>query len=408
MSFLRYLFSEVKSGRLQKADALRVLGEFEQGSARHSCGHPLLRAERPTFTSQSFVVTLTGEEFFLARGDEATGAHVPGGLYVELVRAAALESFGRAPGEPLTVEVRDALWSRPVRLHEGGISLSVRLWKMGEQEASYEIVRLRSPATEGNTTEDEALEVCAQGRVLLSEEQAKPGVSVERDRGRAVESWSAEDWGRKAEADGCVLEEFDRWVERIEKGVDESGNGFVLVRVVVPEGAGDEQLAHVAAMDAVLRVAGAFELSAQEPAYKRAGNFEPASLQALKLRALWSKGGYARIRRLREGADASGELDIDFCDENGTVQAEAHGLVLQEWTESSEAASLQPGRMLLERRWEAVPVESGGEDVEPDRHWVVLDALYKEYAEGLRAAGWTVVILQESGADLAQRYLAYA
>src|SRR5579862_5903513 len=148
MNFLRYLFGEVKSGRLQKAEALRVLAEFEQGCARHCSRHPLLRAEASTFTLQSFAVALGGTEFFLAGEGQGGGGHVPGGVHLELVRAAALESFERVPGKARRVEVREALWSEPVRLGEGGVSLSVRLWRVGEREARYEIVRL------GRTTEE--------------------------------------------------------------------------------------------------------------------------------------------------------------------------------------------------------------------------------------------------------------
>src|SRR6185436_20178612 len=93
IDFFEFVVSELKSHRLSKADALALIRQFSQRTAKGSILHPLLHSNTSDLGRQSYASVFTGNEFFLKDHRVQGRLLLPGVAYLEMARAAIAQAL---------------------------------------------------------------------------------------------------------------------------------------------------------------------------------------------------------------------------------------------------------------------------------------------------------------------------
>ena len=358
--------------------------------------HPLLHANTSTLQGQRFTSVYTGEEFFLR--DHRVGGRpvLSGAACLELARAAVAASCE----EPHhVVRLRNVVWTRPVTLHEVGLTVQVRLRSGKPGEVGFEILVPGDPAA---GTEDM---VHGEGTAHVSTQPAttRTGSRVDLSRLRAqcrVPGPDADVLYATAEARGITYGPGHRGVERLW-----TGEGQVLARIALPPAVRDTQDAyglHPSIVDAALQAcAGLLSVdSGREPLLL------PYAVDEVDILGPCPAGAWAWLRDDADGGgsgrdDGSRRVDIDVCDDDGRVCLRLKGVVLR-----TRTAATAPRELLAVPHWvtaEPAPAPASA----PEGLVLVVDL--PDVAAALEARDTArVVRLTSSATDVGRRYTDHA
>ena len=362
--------------------------------------HPLLHRNTSDFFQQSFACEFSGEEFFLA--DHRIGAEgaslqkvLPGVAYLEMIRAAVdLALPGR--GEGLQIEIRNVAWAHPIVV-DGGQQVSVAMSSAGESSVDFEV---RS-AQDG--TRDET--VHCQGQVeIVNATRPNPldldalktdmtrGVIAPQQIYRAFKAMGI-DYGPSF----CCIAALYR------------GHDQVLAELVLPDALDAslrDYVLHPGLLDSALQAA--IGLVAQQGSLPKQASV-PFALDSIVLVAPCVPCMFAWVRYApgdQIGAGIS-KIDIDLCDQHGSVCARLRGLVSRTLPTGAAPATL--GTLIACPSWE--PVAMASDTPLPAmayrRHQVLLCDLPRIDLDQLEAVvpGIETKRLSVAGADnLAVRY----
>ena len=174
--FMQYIYDEVKSKRLGKADAIDLLHQFqscltiEKRDASRT-RHPLLHQDISTDSEQRYRMTLTGEEVFLAEA-KVNSRFLLGLIYLEMARAAAkplLETASSGTWNSVRggILFQNVIWAKPVTIGDQLVQLQIRLITGTNGQINYEIY--------GEPGVDAAKSVVySQGSIVLSPKMEIP------------------------------------------------------------------------------------------------------------------------------------------------------------------------------------------------------------------------------------------
>ncbi|MCG8615749.1 MAG: polyketide synthase dehydratase domain-containing protein, partial [Desulfobacterales bacterium] len=117
--------------------------ETAAGLQQHLRLHPLMHENTSDLNEQRFSTTFTGDEFFLA--DHLIGGKpmLPGAAYIEMARAAVVQSSAVPPDEPVTVTVKNVSWVRPVTVEKERVEVHISLFPEGTGDIAWEVWSLR-------------------------------------------------------------------------------------------------------------------------------------------------------------------------------------------------------------------------------------------------------------------------
>jgi polyketide synthase PksN len=127
---LEYIYNEVKNKRLDIKDAMDLLRQFETqiGSTNHSFLHPLLHQNTSDLLEQKFSSTFTGREFFL-EGHIINGQPVmPAVVYLEMARAAVEQAAGSLREGQTGIRLNNIIWARPIVIGDEPAQVHIRLY----------------------------------------------------------------------------------------------------------------------------------------------------------------------------------------------------------------------------------------------------------------------------------------
>ncbi|MEJ2417345.1 MAG: SDR family NAD(P)-dependent oxidoreductase [Exilibacterium sp.] len=133
ISLPTYPFSEEKYWIAAKnSNEEKSQNKFEPRSL-----HPLLQHNESNFAEQKYSLILTGDEFFLKHHVVKGIKILPGVVYLEMARAAALHAGSWDENSAIILE--EVVWLQPVALRSSSKNVKVRLTQVSSQEATYEI-----------------------------------------------------------------------------------------------------------------------------------------------------------------------------------------------------------------------------------------------------------------------------
>ncbi|WP_070198818.1 SDR family NAD(P)-dependent oxidoreductase [Streptomyces oceani] len=357
-----------------------------------SAPHPLLHVNVSTLRSQRYESTFTGREYFLTDHVVKGQRVLPGVACLEMARAAA--ELAEPERDAWGITLRNVAWARPVVADGPSVALTTTLTPGDRDEIDFAI------------TGTDAV-VHSQGRVIR-----KPGAPAVLDveRIRAACGRAELDAARLYplyERIGFEYGPAHRGVECLHIGRDE-----LLVRLSQPDSVRDTLDAfvlHPSLLDSMLQGSlgigaasvpdSALDVSGMKPSL-------PFALDELQVLGPCTERMWAWIRYSPDTVKDSTvfKLDIDLCDERGSVRARVKGIsyrVLAEETEDDEACvTFLPA---WERR---EPVAAEGE---PARQVVLLCDM-PGLADAMEARHPSVEVLRLTSAETgsAERFTEYA
>ncbi|MEU5718129.1 SDR family NAD(P)-dependent oxidoreductase [Streptomyces sp. NPDC020403] len=363
-----------------------------RGRAAPAQLHPLVHVNSSTLHGQRFTSVYTGEEFFL-RDHQVRGRPIlSGAACLELARAAVAASVDA----PYRVSaIRNVAWTRPVTLHEPGLTVEIHLRSEQDGEIGFTLLSPGDPATGSADT------VHSEGSVQVTAHPAAadPDARVDLSRLRKVCSTPGPDTDTlyaTAEARGISYGAGHRGVERLWTGA-----GQVLARIVLPSVVRDTQDAyglHPSTVDASLQAcAGLLPATAGEEQL-----LMPFALDEVEILGPCPPEAWAWLRdsagRQDEGLR---RIDIDICDDEGRVWVRINGVALR-----SAPAATAARELFAVPHW----VTAGPAPVTaPAPEGLVLVVELPEVAAALEAQGAArVVRLSSAATDVGRRYTDYA
>ncbi len=218
--------------------------------------HPLVQRNTSKLEVQRFSSVLSGEEFFLTDHVVQGKKVLPAVCYLEMVRAAVVESLELPESSDAVVELQNVVWIEPVVV-SGQRDVHIRLYREKDAQIGFEIYT--GEAAEAGETE----QVHARGHAKWvaggSDAAEGPGwVDVEGLRTRSREALEV---SRCYEAFGALGIEYGpshRGLTSLGVGRDEAGEEFVLAQVQRPacvEQTAGQYVLHPSVLDAALQAA---------------------------------------------------------------------------------------------------------------------------------------------------------
>nr|WP_246027806.1 MULTISPECIES: SDR family NAD(P)-dependent oxidoreductase [Paenibacillus] len=370
--------------------------------------HPLLHRNTSDVHGLRFSSTFTGEEFFLA--DHVIGGRrlLPGVAHLEMARAAGeqIADFSEHSRGQMSVQLKDVAWVRPAESGERPISVHIGLYPLDGGEIAYEIF-----GDSGESGTDRP--VYSEGRLAFAPITEAPVLNItavrEQCRVGTLSSYQCyEAFGDM----GIFYGPMHQGIEKVYAGVDQA-----LAKLSLPSSGydtTDQFVMHPGLMDAAFQsVIGlnAAVLSSGKAAMRPA---LPFALEELVLFNQCSSEMWAWVRYSERSRQESTVLkvDIDLCDEQGTVCVRMKGLTL--WIDDREAARLDKRSLsetlMLEPIWEELPSLPGGTAPDYRHHLVVLcepEVISGEMIEA-RMEGVRCLVLQSEPNDIDKRFMKYA
>nr|QLG04867.1 PulF [Streptomyces sp.] len=343
--------------------------------------HPLVHTNTSSLAGQRFSSVFTGDEFFL-RDHQVRGERVlSGAACLELVRAAVAESLdGEAHG---TIRLTNVVWARPVIVAERPTAVHVSLRPGDGDDIGFEIF--------SHPDEDSAARpvIHSEGVVLVPPAATDdiPGTTVDlsalRSECRGAELDADQVYGAFA-AHGIVYGPGHRGIQRLW-----AGDGQAIARLVLPDAVGmtlESYGLHPSLLDSAVQAAAG--VTADDGGTPHL----PFAVDELEITGDCARSMWAWVRTSSGQPEESAvrRLDIDLCDDDGTVAVRLKGLSLRAY--STETA----GELLAVPRWVGEEHRGGGPESAPAAVTVV--AGLPEVAEALASRGGARVVRMESDA----------
>lgn len=305
--------------------------------------HPLLHENTSGLQGIQFTSTFTGREFFLEDHQVKGKRMLPGVAYLEMAREAVKWAARGECGDEMGIHLKNIVWSRPVVVEEEPEKVQITLFPEEDETITYEIHG------------DSGKEAYHRGSAVLKMIEVVPTLDLPALKRECEESvLSGGDCYEAFRAIGLEYGPGHQGISEIYRGQDR-----VLAKLALPDEARETLesfVLHPGLMDSAVQAA--LGLMAKK------GEIQPVIPFALEELVVYRKctsemWSYIRHSEGSKAEDRLLKLDIDLCDEQGTVCARMRGLSLrvlegEPWgtKESASAESL-----LLRPVWQEQPVE---------------------------------------------------
>ena len=316
--------------------------------------HPLLHQNTSVLAEQRFSSTFTGREFFFA-DDIVKGRRVlPGTACLEMARVAVAVATNPGAGtlknERQGIRLKNVVWGRPVMVEDQPTTVQIRLFPEESGNTFYE----------GEIVDEIAFEIYSEppGCCVSEEIGVEPVVHCQ---GKVVMNSITEipPLDLNALKAQCNQNTFSNGPG--EQGVEEVylGPDLVLAKLTLPASimdTTDQYLLHPVMMQAALQASR--RLTMKPDTFKPV---MPLALEELEIHGKCCSTIRAVIRYHGDGKTAqSSKLDIDLCDEQGTVWIRMRGYsagVLE--NETGLAGTSAMGTLMFKPNWREQPVFPG-------------------------------------------------
>ena len=329
----RYWAADVCSGNIMKADGQKI--------------HPLLHENTSDVSGLQFTSVFSLDDFFVK--DHVFGGKniLPGVVYLEIARAAAMQAIKNTNGHTYGIQLENIVWTVPLILSDPQTIVKIILNPLDAAQIDYSICSILLGKTE-------TIKHC-QGRIVLCKlnlpEKADMAVLQTRCSGYKLSSTDFYDKFKSLRITyGYSLQ-----------GVSELyGNaGEILAKLQLPDSVADTQgqyLLHPSLMDAALQAVLALELrEIGSHNTVECSNLSPAfpfTLDKLEIYRSCSSAMWAWIRKSNDGNlnCNNSKINIDLMDNEGNLCVKLFGFT----TRRQPSDKNTEGLLFLEPVWEAV------------------------------------------------------
>ncbi|MGK5507745.1 SDR family NAD(P)-dependent oxidoreductase [Brevibacillus formosus] len=332
--------------------------------------HPLLQRNTSDFSEQRFSSTFTGQEFFLSDHVVKKQRILPGVAYLEMARAAAEQATAALTEEPAQIQLKNVVWTRPIVVGDQPAQIHIGLVPEENGEITFEIY-----------SELEAMDaepvVHSQGSVMLH--------SVAEKHVLNLPSLLAECGQREFLSEQCysIFHSIEMDYGSAHQAIDTLyvGEGKVLAKLTLPASISEMEnpfVLHPSLMDSALQASiGLMMVGEETPSADGHSSRKPSlpfAMEEVEIhdKCTSSMWAYVRYSDNSSADDKVQKLDIDLCDDQGTVCVRIKGYsmrVLEDGKQASHVSSssassataLEPpvGNLMLSAVWDVTPVEKG-------------------------------------------------
>ncbi|WP_437836523.1 SDR family NAD(P)-dependent oxidoreductase [Sorangium sp. So ce1153] len=370
------------------------------GAVKAAVIHPLLQRNTSVLSEQRFSSELNGAEFFLADHVIKGEKLLPAVAYLEMARAAILESLAAGGGG---IRLKDVVWQRPLVVTEPR-EVHVALSAREDGDVGFEVY----------TISDGDRLVHVQGLGSLSHEPTDAAVVDLQVLGsRYARPIDVEQCYALFEAMGIAFGPAHRSMVRMQVGTDSEGRRCVLAQVTIPDAVmptAHSYVLHPSVLDGALQASIGLALGDGDAG--ASGPSLPFALEELEI-VDRSPAVAVAVVRARAGTAAGPlqKLDIDICDEDGRVCVRVTGLTSRVLAgelgrAGNEARVTQT--LLLRPQWERVGAEPQPEPLDGER-WVCVDEAYRAHVSELQSrhadVRWEVLLRAREDGELGAEHL---
>ncbi|QDS33253.1 SDR family NAD(P)-dependent oxidoreductase [Brevibacillus brevis] len=331
--------------------------------------HPLLQRNTSDFSEQRFSSTFTGQEFFLTDHVVKNQRILPGVAYLEMARAAAEQATAALTEELAKIQLKNVVWTRPIVVGDQPAQIHIGLVPEENGEISFEIYS-------GAEAVDAEPVVHSQGSVMLH--------SVAEKQALNLPSLQAECGQGEFSSEQCysLFHSIGMDYGSAHQGIDTLyvGEGKVLAKLSLPASVSEMEnpfVLHPSLMDSALQASIGLRMVGEDTSSadgdSRRKPSLPFAMEEVEIhnKCTSSMWAYVRYSANSSADDKVQKLDIDLCDDQGTVYVRIKGYSMrvledgkpanQVSTSSSSVTSLEPpvGNLMLSAVWDVTPVEKG-------------------------------------------------
>ncbi|BBB92538.1 MAG TPA: SDR family NAD(P)-dependent oxidoreductase [Methylomusa anaerophila] len=332
--------------------------------------HPVLHQNNSDFYAQRFSSLFTGREFFLTDHVVNDKRVLPGVTYLEMAREAVIQSFGNLWNGKNVIQLKNVVWNRPVIVEEQPVKIYISLSPEEGGEITYEIY------SESETANAE-LVIHSQGSAELG------SLTIPTLDLSAIKS---QVWEKTVSATQCY--EIFR-IMGINYGPGHQGikmlnvgANYVLAELSLPVSVAetkDMYIMHPSMLDSALQAASGLMMNTGDlssDSSRILKQYVPFAVDDIKIFGKCSKTMWALIR-YSDGSKIDGKiqkLDIDLCDDNGTVCVRMRGLSFREMERSDSIAESNAtvGMQLICPCWKQQVIDQEVADPVYNQHLVIL------------------------------------
>ncbi|MBL6449564.1 SDR family NAD(P)-dependent oxidoreductase [Fulvivirga sp. 29W222] len=289
--------------------------------------HPLLHVNTSDFSRQSYSATFNGEEFFLRDHQVFKQKVLPGVAYLEMIR----EAIGRSmpdPTESAVLELHNIAWIQPFMVNQRK-QINAALYLDDSDPEEGELIHY-----EISSDHDGEEATHFQGQAIFSSRSEAEKLDIAQLRAQMKAG--------KLERSNiyAAFTQMELYYGPAHQGIEAiyRGEGQVLADLVLPavvENEHEDYVLHPSLMDSALQASiGLFQGLDQVPSQPML----PFALESLSIISACTKKMVAWVRYSPD-SDPDGrvtKLDIDLCDEAGTVCVQIKGFAFRVMESSSK------------------------------------------------------------------------
>lgn len=362
--------------------------------------HPLLHKNTSDLSEQRFSSTFTGQEFFLADHVVKGQRFLPGVAYLEMARVAVDQSTGSLKEDKTGIRLKNVIWSRPIAVGDKPVQVHIGIFPEDNSEISYEIY------SEYKGSNDKTV-VYSQGRAMLHSMAEVPPIDLQALRAACCQkSLSPAQCYEAFRNMGIDYGLRQQGIEMVYVGL-----GQVLAKLTLPSAIADtkEQFAlHPSIMDAALQASIGLTMGSGQ-----LNLMLPFALQEFEIMskcngAVWAWIRYSEQSRAKDNVQ---KLDIDLCDDDGTVCVRMKGLSLRA-LEGEMGLRSTPAleTLMLSPYWREQNFDRKTTATAYDRHLVLLYGFQEVFRESIEKQinGVRCLTLQCESDEIAEQFQACA
>ncbi|MFG0214768.1 amino acid adenylation domain-containing protein, partial [Brevibacillus porteri] len=365
--------------------------------------HPLLHQNTSDLSEQRFSSSFDGQEFFLSDHVVKGKRILPGVAYLEMARAAADLAAGVLEEEQFTIELKNVGWAQPIVVEDKPVQVHIGIYPEDNGDLRYEIY------SEPQKEQAESV-VHSQGSMVFTAITAAPTHNLDGIKAQcSYRTLHASECYEAFQTMGLVYGPAHQGIEQVYVG-----EGQVLAKLAMPSKVAETQgefVLHPSMLDSALQSSIGLLLGTGDKAILKP--ILPFALEKLSIFSQTTSRMWVWIRQAdgsRTG-DKVQKVDIDLCDDQGTVCVRMQGFsarVLEGEVETVDSKG-KLGTLLVHPEWKEQAVVSNAEApdytqrvvmmVEPDRvSWNNLQT----YLDGVRC-----IPLRSSQEGIAERFIDY-
>lgn len=316
--------------------------------------HPLLHGNVSGFEKVAFQTTLTGTEFVWADHHVGDDQVLPGMVYLEMVRAAVALADDSLEFAEQGFHFEDIVWVRPIRAQGSPVTLTTRIKRGQDERIAFSIEHL---------DQDDFTTTIVQGSLRQGDQSQPARVMLDALRGTLTQKVKAASCYERLRTSGVHHGPTFQVLKSIQCSDDEVLASLKLSRRFHPTL--DSLALHPILLDGAIQAWIALQTG---DAKEQMGAAVPFACERIDVYGPCEAAMWAVVRPTQgaQNGPRVQHLDIELCDQDGTVRVAFHNLVLRGMATKDMPASIEnktakehdPGPLVIaEGVWESCILE---------------------------------------------------